>query len=54
MFRHICENRKLACYSTALLVEINSHLWAQNMDPHEFEGIFEAQNVALVSGLQLG
>lgn len=30
------------------------HLWVQNAGPHKFEGSFEAQNVVLVSGLQLG
>lgn len=30
-----------------IFVGTNSYLWGPNVGPHKFEGIFEAENVAL-------
>lgn len=46
--------KNYTCYYTCatILVGTNSLLRGQNSRPHEFKGIFETQDVVLVSGLQ--
>lgn len=41
-------------WNATILVGTTSPLWQQNARPHEFEDVFETQNVVLVSGLLLG
>lgn len=51
MLLNLCGNQKLERYYTC---GDHQALWRQNACALEFKGIFETQNVVLVSGLQLG
>lgn len=49
----VCAHLRTENWLPTKHVGTSIHLWGQNASTHECEGVFDAQNVLLVSGLKL-